>query len=137
MLQRRRGGILNVASVAAYPPGPLMANYYASKAYLLSLSEALYFELRHRGVTVTALCPGPTTTDFFNRAGAGTPKSSVRNFNSAMSARDVAEQGYRGLLAAKRVVIPGFANKVMAWASQVAPRGLSARLARSFNDRIQ
>jgi len=136
MAARGRGGILNVASIAAYQAGPLMANYYASKAYLLSLSEALYIELRHHGVTVTALCPGPTKTAFFERAGAGASRSGVRTFSGAMPADRVAQAGYRGLVAGRRVVIPGITNKLMALAAKIAPRGLSARIARSFNERM-
>jgi short-subunit dehydrogenase len=137
MVTRGRGGILNVASVAAYQPGPLMANYYASKAYLLSLSEAMWFELSKCGVAVTALCPGPTETAFFERAGAGQPRSAVRCVTGAMSPGRVAQAGYQGLIAGRRVVIPGLSNQLMALAAKVAPRALSARLARTFNERFQ
>ena len=109
MLGRRRGRILNVASTAAFQPGPLMAVYYATKAYVLSFSEALANETAGSGVTVTALCPGPTITEFQKQAGiAGT-----HLFHSPLvsDARSVALAGYRGMKRGARVVVPGFGNK--------------------------
>jgi uncharacterized protein len=120
-LQRRRGGILNVASVAGFLPGPGMAVYYASKAYVLSFSEALHRELKPRGVRVTALCPGPVPTEFQARAGVRTeryPPIFTR------SAEQVAEAGYRGLVAGERLVVPGFGNKLITFLLRVAPRPL-------------
>src|SRR5262249_1017750 len=108
-LKRRKGGILNVASVAAFMPGPGMAVYYASKAYVLSFSEALHRELKPNGVRVTVLCPGPVPTEFQARAGMAAdafPRLLTR------SAEQVAKDGYRGLKAGRRVVVPGFANSV-------------------------
>jgi uncharacterized protein len=106
-LERHQGGILNVASVAAFLPGPGMAVYYATKAYVLSFSEALHQELKPRGVRVTALCPGPVPTEFQARAGitgALQPRFLTRH------AGRVAEDGYRGLKDGRRVVVPGGAN---------------------------
>ena len=119
-LTRQRGGLLNVASVAGFLPGPNSAVYYAGKAFVLSFSEALYRELKPQGVRVTALCPGPVQTDFQARAGVGgtrpTPVLPV-------SAERVAEEGYAGLMAGRRLVIPGFANKVAAFLPRIVPRG--------------
>src|SRR6266516_6802579 len=101
-LKRRRGGILNVASIAAFLPGPGMAVYYASKAYVLSFSEALHRELAPRGVRVTALCPGPVPTEFQARAGLPVEHSPRL---LTCSAAEVALAGYRGLKAGRRVVV--------------------------------
>jgi short-subunit dehydrogenase len=125
-LARHRGGILNVASVAAFVPGPKVAVYHATKAYALSLSEALYQELKPRGVKVTVLCPGPVETDFQQRSGlpAGYhPKFLTR------SAERVARDGYAGFMQARRVVIPGSHNKVTAALLRMLPRGVAMRLA--------
>ncbi len=116
-----KGRILNVASTAAFLPGPGMAVYYASKAYVLSFSEALSHELAASGVSVTALCPGPTETDFFRRAGG---KAGKLKSLGMMKSMDVAEAGYRGLMAGKRVVVPGFMNKLVAVFGPLAPRAL-------------
>jgi short-subunit dehydrogenase len=120
-LECRRGGLLNVASVAGFLPGPGMAVYYASKAYVISFSEALHRELKPRGVRVTALCPGPVPTEFQRRAG-------VREERYAplvtLPAERVAEAGYRGLQQNRRLVVPGLANKLIAFATRMVPRGL-------------
>src|SRR5476649_876164 len=107
MIAHSHGKIINVASTAAFQPGPLMATYYASKAYVLSFSEALSNELRRTGVTATALCPGPTLTDFQRRAGI---KNSKLFELAGMSAAQVAKAGYDAMSAGKRVCIPGFKN---------------------------
>lgn len=127
MLARRRGGILNVASTAAFQPGPQMAVYYATKAYVLSFSEALAEELRGSGVTVTALCPGPTATGFQARAemqdsGLFTGPLKV------MDAAAVARAGYEGFRKGKRIVIPGLVNKLGVQSVRVSPRALVTRL---------
>ena len=119
-LIRHRGGILNVGSIAAFLPGPGMAVYYASKAYVLSFSEALHRELAPRGVRVTALCPGPVPSEFQARAGFKPA------FNSAIldvSASDVAKAGYRGLMANKRTVLPGLGIKLVPLLLRLLPRG--------------
>ena len=119
-LIRHHGGTLNVGSIAGFLPGPGMAVYYASKAYVLSFSEALRGELACRGVRVTALCPGPVPSEFQGRAGF------EPGFDSAIlnvSASEVAQQGYRGLMANKRVVLPGLGIKVVPFLLRLFPRG--------------
>jgi uncharacterized protein len=120
-IARRRGGILNVASVAAFLPGPGMAVYYASKAFVLSFSEALHRELSSRGVRVTALCPGPVPTEFQLRSGMQL-NSSMDWFS--MPADRVADIGYRGFMRGKRVVIPGIASKIVVFLVRLMPHGL-------------
>lgn len=120
-LVRRRGGLLNVASVAGFLPGPGSAVYYAAKAYVLSFSEALHGELAPRGVRVTALCPGPVETEFQARAGVPNARPSRV---LATSAAEVAEEGYRGLMAGKRLVVPGFGNKVVTFLPRLLPRAI-------------
>lgn len=132
MLGRRRGYVLNVASTAAFQPGPLMAVYYASKAYVLSFSEALSNECEGTGVRVSALCPGPTETGFVAAAGMGDSKLFDRG---AMSARAVAEAGYRGLLDGRRVVIPGLRNNLLARSIGLFPRGLVTKVVRGIQEK--
>ena len=132
MLARRRGYVMNVASTAAFQPGPLMAVYYASKAYVLSLSEALSNECEGTGVRVSALCPGPTETGFVAAAGMGDSKLFDR---AVMDARAVAEAGYRGLLAGKAVVIPGLRNSLLARTVGFFPRGLVTRVVRGIQEK--
>ncbi len=117
-----RGRILNNASIAAFYAGPGMAAYYATKSYVLSLSQALGFELRGAGVTVTALCPGPTDTGFQERAGLYAP---VFTMMKPMDCMTVARAGYDGLMAGKAVVLPGWFNKLSAFLSSIVPRSLS------------
>jgi uncharacterized protein len=121
-LARHRGGILNVASVAAFLPGPGMAVYYASKAYVLSFTEALHRELASRGVRVTALCPGPVPTEFQARAGL---KADDRALNVlSLSAERVARIGYDGFMRGKRVVVAGTGNRIVVALLQLIPNGL-------------
>ncbi len=117
-LARHRGGILNVASVAAFLPGPGMAVYYASKAYVLSFSEALHRELWRRGVRVTVLCPGPVPTEFQARAGIRAERA--QNLFS-LSAERVAQIGYRGFMRGKRVVVAGLANRIVVLLLRLTP----------------
>lgn len=121
-LARHRGGILNVASVAAFLPGPRMAVYYASKAYVLSFSEALHKELKRRDVRVTVLCPGPVATEFQHRAGIKGGHNGPRLLT--LSAARVAAEGYFGLMEGHRVVIPGWGNKLVATMLRLLPHGL-------------
>ncbi|MGH9367146.1 MAG: SDR family NAD(P)-dependent oxidoreductase [Thermoanaerobaculia bacterium] len=129
MLQRRRGRILNVASTAAFQPGPLMAVYYAAKAYVLSFTEALAEETAGTGVTVTALCPGPTKTEFQKQAGLEMSLPLLRS-PLVLDVKTVALTGYRGMMRGKRVVIPGWANKLQVQAVRFTPRRLVTALAR-------
>jgi hypothetical protein len=132
MVERRRGYVMNVASTAAFQPGPLMAVYYASKAYVLTVSEALSNETAGTGVFVSALCPGPTETGFV--AAAGMERSKLFD-RALMDSRAVAEAGYRGLLAGRRVVIPGFKNSLMARTVGLFPRGLVMNVVRGIQER--
>lgn len=129
MLARSRGKILNVSSVAAFQPGPLMATYYATKAYVLSLSAALTEEVRGTGVTVTCLCPGPTRTGF---AKAAHLEKSLLFGGKPMGLADaatVARIGYRGMLDGKNMVIPGMRSRIGTYLARVAPLSWSARIA--------
>lgn len=132
MLARGSGRILNVGSVASFMSGPGMTTYYATKAFVLSYSDALAEELRGTGVSVTCLCPGPTKTEFLSRAGAS---GRVFDGPTAMTSAAVAEAGVAGALAGRRRVVPGLANKVSVWAAKVLPRDLMtsmvARIQRS------
>jgi len=121
-LARHRGGILNVASVAAFSPGPGMAVYYASKAYVLSLSEALHQEYGRRGIRVTALCPGPVPTEFQQRAGLRDERSQIALLS--LSAERVARIGYDGLMRGKRVVVAGFGNRVAVFLLRIIPNAV-------------
>jgi len=130
MLARKRGRILNVASTAAFQPGPYMAVYYATKAYVLSFSEALSSELAGSGVTVTCLAPGPTESSFVERA-----KMDASGLLKALPVADsetVARAGYRAMLRGKRLVIPGAMNQITAFLPRIAPRGLIVRVSRGI-----
>jgi hypothetical protein len=131
MIARKNGRILNVASTAAFQPGPLMAVYFATKAYVLHLSEALANELNGSGVTVTCLCPGPTATEFQARANiAGIRLTKY----GTMTAQTVAEDGYRALMTGKTVAISGFKNWLVAQSVRFAPRRMVAALARKLQE---
>jgi short-subunit dehydrogenase len=121
MLARGHGRILNVASTAAFQPGPTVNAYYASKAFVFSFSYALAAELKDTGITVTTLCPGSTRTEFFDRA-----RMPVSRKLPMMEARAVAEVGYRGLMRGKRVVIPGASNKITSLLAKWSPVRLAA-----------
>lgn len=131
MLERRQGKILNVASTAGFVPGPLMAVYYASKAYVVSFSEALAEETAGTGVTVTMLCPGPTETNF--AVTAGNQDSSLFRSGKVMDARSVAQIGYDGLMAGKRMVVAGWSNRLTVFSTRLAPRTLLAKITRKLN----
>jgi len=133
MVERRAGRILNLASTAAFLPGPLMAVYYASKAYVLSFSQALANELQGTGVTVTALAPGPTRTGFQKR---GVMEDSRLVQGQIADAASVALAGYRGLMSGKTLVIPGFANKLIPWVGRLSPRGMVTRVVRRLQERV-
>lgn len=121
MVANKSGGIINVASIAGFMPGPMMAVYFATKNYVLSFSDALSAELRGTGVTMTTLCPGTVKTGFQARAGQN-------ERGSTLSAYDVASQGWAGFKAKRRVVVPGFLNQVMAYVLRHTPRRISLPL---------
>ncbi len=131
MIERRRGGILNVASTAAFQPGPGMAVYYATKAYVLSFTEALAEEVAGTGVTVTAVCPGPTATEFGTAANMRT-RGFVKKVS--MSAGAVARQGHAAYRRGKVVVINGFGNAVPAFMVRFLPRAVVRKIAQRLNN---
>lgn len=133
MVERRSGRILNVSSTAAFQPGPLMAVYYASKAYVLSFSEALANELKGTGVSVTTLCPGPTRTGFQKRAAVQGIK--LMNGGFAMDAGAVARDGYRAMMNGRPLVISGVKNRVIAFLVRFAPRNWATAIVRAIQDR--
>lgn len=130
MLAKRRGGLLNVASTAAFQPGPLMAIYYASKAFVLSFSEALWEEARDTGVKVSCLCPGPTVSKFRERAGTG--KTRLSRAGTPMSSMSVARMGYDAWQANKRVEVTGMRNRVTASLAPFLPRTMLLRIVRNL-----
>lgn len=133
MLARRAGRIVNVSSVAAFQPGPLMSVYYASKAYVQSFSEALSEETAGTGVTVTAVCPGPTVSEF--HASSGLQPGAFTVGAPPMASRQVAELAYRGAAMGRRVVITGLRNKVVVVANRLLSRRSMARLVRRLQER--
>jgi hypothetical protein len=126
MIERKSGGILNVASTAAFQPGPKMAVYFATKAFVLSLSEAIHEELKPHGVKVSCLCPGPTRTEFGDVAGFGGNGLFDR---VAMDAAEVVEAGLKGLESNDAVVVPGWTNKMTAAGTRFAPRSVVRKIA--------
>ncbi|CAN5126323.1 SDR family oxidoreductase [soil metagenome] len=126
MLKQKSGKILNLASIAAFMPGPYMAVYYASKAYVLSFSEAIAEEVRGSGVTVTALCPGPTKTNFEKRA-------NMHFKSTRMSPETVAKAGYEGLMNGKSVVFVRGSSHLQSVISRIIPHSLSLRVMKRFN----
>jgi uncharacterized protein len=132
MLARRSGRILNIASTAAFVPGPLMAVYYASKAYVVSFSQALANEVAGTGVTVTVLCPGPTRTSFSKTA--KNDQSRLFRGGGVMDAATVARIGYNSLMKGKGTVVAGFKNRWLARSSALVPSSVSAQVARRLNE---
>jgi short-subunit dehydrogenase len=133
MLERKRGKIMNVASTAGFQPGPLMAVYYATKAYVIMFSEAVANELKGSGITVTCLCPGATRTKFAQRA----DMENSRLFKlGAMRSLDVARAGYEGMMRGKTMVIPGLLNKLLAQSVRFSPRKLVTAISRSVQKRV-
>lgn len=135
MIERKSGKIMNVASTAAFQPGPHMAIYYATKAFVLSFSEALHEELNSKGITVTALCPGPTKTEFQKRAKMENINLERAKLLPYMSAYEVARIGYEGLMKGKRVVIPGLLNKFGTKIVRLVPQALVLNVIKKFNSR--
>ncbi|HEU4326586.1 MAG TPA: SDR family oxidoreductase [Roseiflexaceae bacterium] len=132
MIQRGRGRILNVASTAAFMPGPLMADYYASKAFVLSFSEALNNELSGTGVSVTVLCPGPTSTGF--QARAQMEQSKLVSGRAIMDAATVARAGFEGLMRERPVVIPGLMNRIQTFLPRLLPRAFVPAIVRQAQE---
>jgi short-subunit dehydrogenase len=132
MIERKEGKILNVASTAAFLPGPLMAVYYASKAYVVSFSEAIANELAGTGVYVTALCPGATATGFQERANMRGIRLLKRY---VMSAQAVAEAGYRGLMKKEMIIVPGLRNRLLMASVPFVPRSLKTRMVRKIQEK--
>lgn len=128
ILKSGRGGVLNVASTAAFQPGPFMAVYSAAKAFVLSLSEALWEEARGSALRVTCLCPGPTATNFSTRAGA--EKTRLFRSGGVMTAQQVARTGYRAWRAKRRLKVTGFSNALMIFGVRLSPRSVVLRIAR-------
>lgn len=132
MVRRGQGRILNTASIAGFEPGPHLAVYHATKAFVLSLSEALATELKDTGVTLTALCPGPTDTDFFLKA----DMIDTNAFQKAnlMAPQPVAEAAYRALMAGERIIVPGAMNKTMVASRRLMPESTQARMNEKMYD---
>lgn len=127
MIERKRGGILNVASTAAFQPGPGMAVYFATKAFVLSFSEALHDEVKPHGVRVSCLCPGPTRTEFRSVSGFD-PKGRLGKISA--DAESVVRAGLKGLEHNRAVVVPGLSNKFISQVNRIVPRALMRRAAR-------
>jgi len=126
MVSRGHGRVLNTASIAGFEPGPMMATYHASKAFVLSLSESLATELKDTGVTLTALCPGPVDTDFFPKAEMVETK--VFQKGNVMAPQEVAEAGYEALMNGERTVVPGAVNKAMVFSRRFLPESGQAKM---------
>ena len=135
MESRGSGKILNIASTAAFQPGPLMAVYYASKAYVLSFSEALHEELEDKGVTVTTVCPGPTVSDFHTVS--GTDKTPIGGGRKMPESREVAAFAYDALKKNKRLAIPGTINALQARSIGLLPRSLVLKVAKKLNSPLK
>jgi short-subunit dehydrogenase len=133
MVIRDSGKILNISSLAAFQPGPLMSVYYASKSYLLSFSEAIANELKGTGVTVTVLCPGPTKTAFQEVVSESASNNKI-GFNMALPS-EVALYGYRAMQTGKTVAIPGFINKFLASLHRVVSRSMAAKIVRNIQEK--
>lgn len=134
MVTLGEGKILNVASTAAFQSGPFHSVYYATKAYVLLFSEAINNELRGTGVTVTAFCPGPTETEFFDRAGG--KRSKLIRRSVSMNAAVAAEIGYSGMREGKSLVIPGFRNKLLAFTTRLLPRRMITSMVRKIQSGV-
>ena len=125
MIENKSGGILNVASTAAFASGPKMATYYASKAYVLNLTEAIHEELRAFGVKISCLCPGPVRTSFQSKAGINKSEKAKKYL---MDADIVAKVGYEEFKKGKVIIIPGFKNKILVKANRLLPRAISRKI---------
>jgi len=134
MIQRGRGRILNTASIVGFEPGPLQATYSATKAFVLSWSEALASELEDTAITVTALCPGATDTDFFEKGGSQNIRA--RQSANVMAPQDVAKEGYTALMDGEFFVVPGAANKALVAARRILPVSTQAKLNKKQHEEV-
>ncbi|NOT56239.1 MAG: SDR family oxidoreductase [Deltaproteobacteria bacterium] len=134
MVARRSGRIMNVSSTAAFQPGPLMAVYFATKSFVLSFSEAIANELGGTGVTVTALCPGPTESEFQKRAHIENTRLVKGKLMGLMTSEAVAKIGYAGFMSGKRLVIPGLLNKIGVQSTRMAPRAVATQITRMLQE---
>lgn len=130
MIKEGNGGIMNVASTAAFVGGPKMAMYYSSKAYVLTLTEAIHDEVKDKGIRISCLCPGPVKTSFQEKAGI---KKSDKAKKYLMDAQQVAEEGYKGFLKGKDIIIPGTKNKFLILGNKLIPRFLSRKIIMNNN----
>lgn len=134
-LKKHGGGkILNVASLAAFQPGPYLTTYYASKAYVLLFSEALTYELKNDHIQVTALCPGPSPTNFFKRANLPSTSKFLRA--NMTSPQEIAEQGYEGLMKNKTIIIPSFKLRIVPWGARLFPRSIMALISKHLVEHV-
>lgn len=134
MIERGEGRIMNLASLAGFQPGPLLAVYFATKAYVLSFSEAISNETKGTGVTVTVLCPGPTESEFKTAANLGNSKLFRRR--RIPSAKEVADYGYRKMMKGSMTVVPGLYNKFLAAGYRISPRKIILKVVRNLQERI-
>ncbi|MBN1043808.1 SDR family NAD(P)-dependent oxidoreductase [Clostridium botulinum] len=125
MIEKNHGGIMNVASTASFVGGPKMAMYYSSKAYVLSLTEALHEEVKDLGIRVSCVCPGPVKTSFQSKAGI---KKSEKAKKYLMDAEKVAKIAYEGFFKGKAIIIPGHKNKLLVWGTKLIPRSISRKI---------
>ena len=132
MLNKGKGKILNVGSIASFMPGPWMAAYHATKAYVLSFSEALAIEAKGTGVTITALCPGPTDTNFENRASAGAGINAFKKFGKLPTAKQVAEYGWNSMMKGKTVAVHGKKFRLMIFFMRLLSRKTVANISGNF-----
>lgn len=130
MIKKKSGAILNVASTAGFVGGPKMALYYSTKAYVLSLTEAIHDEAKEFGVNVSCLCPGPVDTFFQKKSGIKKSESAKKYL---MSAEDVAKEGYIRFLKGKAIIVPGFKNKLIVFGNKLIPRSLSRKIVKNTN----
>jgi short-subunit dehydrogenase len=133
MVARKSGKVMNVASIASFLPGPLMAIYYATKAYVLHFSEAINNELKENNISVTALCPGPTLSGFQDAANLG--ESKFFQGNKFPSSKEVADYGYKAMIKGKAVAIHGFSNRLMVFSLRFTPRSWVVKLVRRLQGR--
>lgn len=131
MIKNKKGRVLNLASTAAFQPGPLMSVYYATKHFVLAFSEAIANEWKPLGITVTALCPGPTESNFANAANAGSNKMFHRKLPTS---REVAIYGYNAMIRGKNVAIYGLGNKVLVFGERFMPRNLITKIVRKLSE---